>query len=167
MVVTPEEEQARLANGGAQVVVSSVLTGMNLSFSTTSDSSGRNWSMSLKQSVEGPEVPVVLGVYAGFFAVGAAISYGDLDPSELWWKVSGHIPFVRMVREPSRLALVAEMPIDRNPPHLLPDTIQGALSAVLSAVTLLVKEYPDHVRPELPVDAPARPAGGEGGAPPQ
>ena len=149
--MTQQEEQAGLANASAQVVVSSVLTLMSLSFSTTSDSTGRNWSMSLKESAEGPDVPVVLGVYAGVFAAGAAISHGDLEPSELWWKLSARIPFVRMERRPSRLVLVAQMPVDRTPPYLLPDTVQQALSAVLLAVTFLVKEHPEHVRPELPV----------------
>lgn len=165
--MTPQEEEAGQANTSAQVVVSSTLTRMSLSFLTTPDGSGRKWSMSLKESAEGPDVPVTLGINKGLFVVAAAISHGALDPSDLWWKLSEEILFVRMERLPPLLMLVAHMPVDRNPPHLLPDTIQDALSAVLSAVTFLVREHPEHVRPEPLMVSPTPPANGEGSTPPQ
>lgn len=165
--MTPQEEEAGQANTSAQAVVSSTLTRMSLSFLTTSDSSGRNWSMTLKESAEDLEVPITIAVRGGIFGVAAAISHGALDPSDLWWKLSEKILFVRMERLPSRLVLVAQMPVDRNPPHLLPDTIQDALGAVLSAVTFLVREHPEHVRPEPLMVSPTPPANGEGSASPQ
>ena len=126
-----------------------ILTLLGLGFITVVDGNRRAWNMTLQESAGGPIIPVLLNVHSGTFSAVTAISYGDLDPNELCWKLQGHVPFVCMERHASqRLHFISRVPIDLNPPHVLPQTIHVAMNAVFSAAVFFMKEYPQQVRSE-------------------